>query len=191
MKDIDEFIKAMDIQKDQYGHCFVNGSVKGNVEGDVKGSVEGDVKGSVWGDVKGSVWGNVCGSVGGDVWGNVEGDVCGSVGGAVKGNVKGDVGPKASKASKAPKASKASKAPSRSVMTHALLDYESETVSYVEVIRSWGGQFDVWRRSREGRLDSMNLDELKALFLSLFGTEEAEEAEKKAEDNEEATQDAL
>jgi len=95
MKDKQEFLEAMDLQKDEEGHWFVNGNVWGNVGGTVFGSVGGTVEGNVWGNVKGSVRGDVegtvFGSVDGNVWGNVKGNVDGSVWGDVDGNVRGHV----------------------------------------------------------------------------------------------------
>ena len=60
MKDKQEFIDAMDLQRDADGNWFVNGDVEGdvggNVWGSVRGNVRGDVEGTVFGSVKGRKW---------------------------------------------------------------------------------------------------------------------------------------
>ena len=90
MKDKQAFIDALDIQQDEDGHWYVNGSVRSKVMGDVQ-SVWGNVDGWVGGDVKSTVLGSVKGNVVGDVWGIVEGSVKGDVWGSVKGDVEGSV----------------------------------------------------------------------------------------------------
>ena len=52
MKDKKAFIDALDLQQDEEGHWFVNGSVYGRVYG----SVYSDVGGSVKGKINGREW---------------------------------------------------------------------------------------------------------------------------------------
>ena len=52
MKNKEAFIDALDLQQDEEGHWFVNGSVYGRVYG----SVYSDVGGSVKGKINGREW---------------------------------------------------------------------------------------------------------------------------------------
>jgi len=55
MKNKEAFIDALDLQQDEEGHWFVNGSVYGRVYGSVYGRVYGSVYSDVGGSVKGKI----------------------------------------------------------------------------------------------------------------------------------------